>query len=98
MISSPGIRVWERQGSSLSTAGATHVETNDRTVVQLTEEQTVVSSILRAFPEDIAAGIEGVGPTSSRIMIPLIRDLLDDGTVVYDERHQYKRPDWTFDS
>ena len=24
--------------------------------------------------------------------------LLDDGTVVYDERHQYKRPDWTFDS
>ena len=63
-----------------------------------TEEQTVVSSILRAFPEDIAAGIEGVGPASSRIMIPLIHDLLDDGTVVYDERHQYKRPDWTFDS
>ena len=24
--------------------------------------------------------------------------VLDDGTVVYDERHQYKRPDWTFDS
>jgi NADH-quinone oxidoreductase subunit F len=62
-----------------------------------TEEQIVVSSILRVFPRT-SLQASRVGPASSRIMIPLIHDLLDDGTVVYDERHQYKRPDWTYDS
>jgi NADH-quinone oxidoreductase subunit F len=61
-----------------------------------TEEQLVVSSILRSFPEDIAAGLEGTATPGEPILVPLIVDLLDDGTVIYDSRHRSKRPDWTY--
>lgn len=55
-----------------------------------TEEQTLVSSIMRAFPAEFAAAIEGASPSASPpahlsvhgIELPLIGDLLDDGTVV----------------
>jgi NADH-quinone oxidoreductase subunit F len=60
-----------------------------------TEEQVVVSSILRSFPEDIAAGLEGSAPPAEPILIPLIVDLLADGTVIYDSKHRSKLPDWT---
>jgi NADH:ubiquinone oxidoreductase subunit F (NADH-binding) len=61
-----------------------------------TEEQQVVASILRTFPADVAARLEGA-PASDRVAnIPLVKDILDDGTVVYDERHLTKRPDWTY--
>jgi NADH-quinone oxidoreductase subunit F len=47
------------------------------------EEQVVVSSILREFPEDVAVFLEGQ-PTSTRdVQVPLIIDVLPDGTVVY---------------
>jgi hypothetical protein len=62
-----------------------------------TEEQTVVSSILRAFPDDVASRIEAPGVEVDTIHIPLIKNLGEDGTVVYDDRHRRKRPDWTFD-
>ncbi len=61
-----------------------------------TEEQTVVSSILRAFPEDVAARLEGTAGEIRPALIPLITDIADDGTVTYDERHVRKRPDWTY--
>ncbi|MHB1137969.1 MAG: NADH-ubiquinone oxidoreductase-F iron-sulfur binding region domain-containing protein, partial [Microthrixaceae bacterium] len=61
-----------------------------------TEEQIVVSSILRTFPEDVAAGIEGRVHRGAPVLVPLIEELHEDGTVVYDERHRRKRPDWTF--
>jgi NADH-quinone oxidoreductase subunit F len=62
-----------------------------------TEEQQVVASIMRAFPEDFAAHLEGRARSPRPVTIPLIEDLLDDGTVVYDTSHQRKRPDWTYD-
>ncbi len=47
------------------------------------EEQVVVSSILREFPDDVAALLEG-RPTSARtVRVPLIDDIADDGTVSY---------------
>jgi NADH:ubiquinone oxidoreductase subunit F (NADH-binding) len=61
-----------------------------------TEEQVVVSSILRSFPDDIAAGLEGRSTPAEPLLIPLIVDLLADGTVVYDTKHRSKRPDWTY--
>jgi hypothetical protein len=61
-----------------------------------TEEQIVVSSVLRTFPEDVAAHLEGTAPPLRRILVPLIKDIRDDGTVIYDERHATKRPDWTY--
>jgi NADH:ubiquinone oxidoreductase subunit F (NADH-binding) len=61
-----------------------------------TEEQLSISSILRAFPEDFAAHLEGTSRRASPVTIPLVKDIEDDGTVRYDERHIHKRPDWTY--
>jgi NADH-quinone oxidoreductase subunit F len=62
-----------------------------------TQEQVVVSSILRTFPEDVAARLEGSGPPLREVLVPLIKNITDDGVVVYDERHTHKRPDWSYD-
>ena len=60
------------------------------------EEQAVVASILRAFPEEFAAHLEtGVCPRPRAIPLPKLVDLRD-GRAVYDERHYRKRPDWTY--
>ena len=48
------------------------------------EEQRVVSSILRAFPEDIAALIEGQQTEHRTVIVPLITDITDDGTILFD--------------
>jgi NADH:ubiquinone oxidoreductase subunit F (NADH-binding) len=60
------------------------------------EEQAVVSSVLRAFPEDVAARLEGRAGPLRPVLVPLIKDITDDGVVVYDERHARKLPDWTY--
>ena len=61
-----------------------------------TEEQNVVSSILRAFPEAFAARLEGTAGPLRPAVVPLVKDIADDGTVTYDERHLRKQLDWTF--
>ena len=61
-----------------------------------TEEQNIVSSILRVFPEDIAAHLESSARRLRSLLVPLIKDITDNGEVVYDERHAYKLPDWTY--
>jgi NADH-quinone oxidoreductase subunit F len=61
------------------------------------EEQHVVRSLLRAFPEEFAAHLEGNCPNPRTDLIaPKIVDLAG-GTVTYDEKHRRKRPDWTYD-
>ncbi|MGH9264789.1 MAG: NADH-ubiquinone oxidoreductase-F iron-sulfur binding region domain-containing protein [Acidimicrobiales bacterium] len=61
------------------------------------EEQHVVGSILRAFPEEFAAHLEGDCPTPRTDLIaPKIVEL-EHGTVTYDERHRRKLPDWTYE-
>jgi NADH-quinone oxidoreductase subunit F len=60
------------------------------------EEQRVVSSLLRAFPEDFAAHIEtGRCPHPRSLSVPKLVDI-DDGDVTYDPRQASKRPDWTY--
>jgi hypothetical protein len=61
-----------------------------------TEEQNVVSSILRAFPEAFAARLEGTAGPLRPAIVPLVKDISDDGAVTYDERHLRKQPDWTY--
>jgi NADH-quinone oxidoreductase subunit F len=61
-----------------------------------TEEQQLVSSILRAFPNDVAACLEFHDPDMTRILVPLIKHIAVDGTVTYDSRHTKKQPDWTY--
>jgi NADH-quinone oxidoreductase subunit F len=60
------------------------------------EEQIVVASIMRAFPEEIEAHIEFHRcPRPRTVPLPKIVDLRD-GHAVYDERQARKRPDWTY--
>ena len=60
------------------------------------EEQIVVTSILRAFPEEFTEHIElGRCPRPRRLPIPKLLDLAD-GRAVYDESFWRKQPDWTY--
>jgi NADH-quinone oxidoreductase subunit F len=58
------------------------------------EEQRVIASLLRAFPEDFAAELEGAPPVES-LAVPKIVDIRD-GVAIYDEKQMRKQPDWTY--
>ena len=61
------------------------------------EEQQMVSSVLRAFPEEFAEHVElGRCPRPRPIPMPKIVDL-EGGRVTYDESFWRKRPDWTYE-
>ena len=62
------------------------------------EERIVISSILRAFPEEFADHIENHRcPSGRRDHMPKLVDL-HGGRATYDETFWRKRPDWTYDS
>jgi NADH-quinone oxidoreductase subunit F len=59
------------------------------------EERLVISSILRAFPEDVARALAGGLRGSLRhYPVPLIEDIVD-GEVRYDDEQPRRQPDWT---
>ncbi len=61
------------------------------------EEQIVISSILRAFPEEFAEHVEtGRCPRPRHLPIPKLIDLAD-GRATYDESYWRKRPDWSYE-
>jgi NADH:ubiquinone oxidoreductase subunit F (NADH-binding) len=51
-----------------------------------TEEQLVVSSILREFPEDVAELLEHPTAITRTVRVPLVKDISDDGNVEYEVR------------
>jgi NADH-quinone oxidoreductase subunit F len=59
------------------------------------QEQRVVSSLLRAFPEDFVAEIEEPSRLD-RLTVPKIVDIVD-GTATYDLQAMRKLPDWTYE-
>jgi NADH-quinone oxidoreductase subunit F len=59
------------------------------------QEQRVIGSLLRSFPEDFVAHLEGATSTEVPV-VPKLLDILPDGTAVYDDRQDRKRPDWTY--
>jgi NADH:ubiquinone oxidoreductase subunit F (NADH-binding) len=60
------------------------------------EEQSVVSSILRAFPDEFVEHLDGYHcPAPARRPMPKLVDL-HDGEATYDESFWRKRPDWTY--
>ena len=61
------------------------------------ELQTVVASILREFPEDFVAHLDGHPPATRMYRLPKIVDMAD-ATVTYDTRIALKQPDWTYAS
>lgn len=58
------------------------------------EEQRVISSLLRKFPQDFSTELEGLPPVET-LPVPKIVDIRD-GIAVYDETQQRKQPDWTY--
>jgi NADH:ubiquinone oxidoreductase subunit F (NADH-binding) len=59
------------------------------------QEQRVISSLLREFPEDFVAGIEHATDLD-RLPVPKIVDLKN-GRATYDDAVMRKRPDWTYE-
>ena len=57
-----------------------------------TEERNVVSSLLRSFPEAFAARIDGTAGPLRPALVPLVKEIYEDGTVLYDERHVASSP------
>lgn len=61
------------------------------------EEQQLVASVLRSFPEEFAAHLElGRCPRPESRPFPKLVDLVD-GQAFYDETYHRKRSDWTYD-
>jgi NADH-quinone oxidoreductase subunit F len=58
------------------------------------EEQRVISSLLRRFPEEFTGEIASAASLRD-LPIPKIVDI-QDGGAVYDEAEQRKQPDWTY--
>jgi NADH-quinone oxidoreductase subunit F len=59
------------------------------------EERRVVSSLLRAFPDEVAGALAGEPLPRRDLLLPKIVDFVD-GKVVLDERQLLKQPDWTY--
>lgn len=73
-----------------------HVTDGNRCYLAV-EEQVMVGSLLRAFPEEFAEHIDlGRCPRPRRLPIPKLLDL-GGGAAVYDESYWRKRPDWTYE-
>lgn len=61
------------------------------------QEQLVISSVLRAFPEEFADHVENHRcPRPGARPFPRLIDLAD-GSATYDLAYERKRPDWTYD-
>jgi NADH:ubiquinone oxidoreductase subunit F (NADH-binding) len=58
------------------------------------EEQRVISSLLREFPEDFVDELEGAQRTE-RLPVPKIVDIRS-GIAIYDDKQNRKQPDWTY--
>lgn len=58
------------------------------------EEQRVISSLLRGFPEDFVAGMERDAPIAA-LAVPKIIDIRD-GIATFDAKAMRKQPDWTY--
>lgn len=61
------------------------------------QEQNVIASILRSFPEDVAAHLDGRCGRRHDIVIPKIVNI-DGGIVAHDDRQRLKQPDWTYEN
>ena len=77
--------------------GARLLSVTDQTRCYLAaEEQILISSILRSFPEEFALHLEGRCSVEPReIHVPKLVEV-GDGIATYDERHAGKLPDWTY--
>ncbi len=72
-----------------------HVADGNRCYLAV-EEQVMVRSIMRAFPQEFAEHIQlGKCPNPRELLIPKLINL-EDGVAVYDGSYSRKQPDWTY--
>ena len=87
--------VGEAADLDVITGWLSHVTDGNRCFLAV-EEQTVVTSILRAFSDEFAEHIElGRCPRPRSLPIPKLVDLAG-GRATYDESFWRKQPDWTY--
>jgi NADH-quinone oxidoreductase subunit F len=60
------------------------------------EEQQLIGSLLRAFPEDFEMHVQGECTHPHRAIVPKLLDITD-GRAVFDTQQMRKRPDWTYE-
>jgi NADH-quinone oxidoreductase subunit F len=60
------------------------------------QEQRVIASILQAFPDEVAAALDGLPLPARGLQVPKLVDLRE-GKATVDERQARKRPDWTYE-
>jgi NADH-quinone oxidoreductase subunit F len=58
-------------------------------------EQTLISSLLRLFPEEFAAHLEGPCPRPRPLEFPKLVEI-ENGVAMYDDRYALKRADWSY--
>jgi NADH-quinone oxidoreductase subunit F len=93
-----GIAAGEGTEHDIEVIGARLLSVTDQTRCYLAaEEQILISSILRSFPEEFALHLEGrcSVKTPRPIHVPKLTDVAD-GVATYDTRHASKQPDWTY--
>jgi NADH-quinone oxidoreductase subunit F len=61
-----------------------------------TQQQVVVGSVLRLFPEPFKAHADGERPAAPAELVAELVDIAD-GVAHLDEHHQDKQPDWSYD-
>ena len=62
-----------------------------------TQQQVVVDSVLRLFPESFDAHVHHGVPAAGAELIAELVDIAD-GIAVVDAHHWDKQPDWTYDA
>jgi hypothetical protein len=61
-----------------------------------TQQQNAVGSILERFAHEFAAHVAGTARPAEPVLVAELVDIAH-GVAVLDERHRYKRPDWSYD-
>jgi NADH:ubiquinone oxidoreductase subunit F (NADH-binding) len=81
----------------IEVVGARLLSVTDQTRCYLAaEEQILISSILRSYPEEFALHLEGRCSVEPRaIHVPKLVEVAG-GVATYDEGHARKQPDWTY--
>jgi NADH-quinone oxidoreductase subunit F len=92
-----GIATGEGTDLDVEVIGARLLSVTDQTRCYLAaEEQILISSILREFPEEFALHLEGRCSVDPRdIQVPKLLEVAG-GVATYDERYAAKQPDWTY--
>ncbi|MDQ4068953.1 MAG: hypothetical protein M3203_05700 [Actinomycetota bacterium] len=63
-----------------------------------TQHQTVLTSLLDRFPQEVQGHLDGTAAGVDAELIAELVDIDDEGHATWDERHRQKQPDWSYDA